>query len=418
MIDKFNEFGKSHQGISRLAFTEEEQFAKDYFIQLCREMGMTVKVDSIGNIIARRKGKKDTLPAVAVGSHLDTVYNGGRYDGLLGVVAGIEIVRSMEDENLETLHPIEVIAFSCEESSRFGISTLGSKAMIGELQFEEIRNLKDKDNISLSEALKKQNLSLENYHMAERSKGDLKAFYELHIEQGTNLIDYGHTIGIVSGIAAPLRLSVNIKGKSSHSGTTRMLNRKDALLAAAELSMAVEKAANLEGEYGTVGTVGDLKVYPGAMNVIPGQAKLKIDIRSTNEGSRERVLEQVKKEMASIESKRGVEISIEWMTKEAPVLMDEALIRRNESLCQEMGYSYILMPSGAGHDAMNMAKRWPSSIIFIPSVDGLSHHPDEYTKNEDIEKGIKFFEKVVRDQAILEGKERGQHEGKESQTYL
>ncbi|MEK4381641.1 M20 family metallo-hydrolase [Aeribacillus sp. FSL K6-2848] len=399
-LEKINEFGKTDCGISRLAYSDEEQQAKFYLLEQCRNLGMKISVDPVGNMIARYEGLDHTLPAVAVGSHLDTVYNGGKFDGVLGVVAGLEIVRSIVEQGITTLHPIELICFACEESSRFNFSTLGSKAMIGSLNLETLKQLKDHDGISLAHAFQKQNLHLENYHMAERTERELKAFFELHIEQGAKLIESGKRIGIVTGIAAPLRLAVSIEGKSSHSGTTAMGHRKDALLAAAELSLAVEEAAFAESDFETVATVGVLDVHPCAMNVIPGLAELKIDIRSTDIESRNRVFKKIQEEIAFLQNKRGVVIKIDWMIEEEPVMMDQGIAKTIASICEEQGLSYMFMASGAGHDSMNMAKRWPTALIFVPSVDGLSHHPDEYTKQEDIAAGIALLEQAVLTSAI------------------
>lgn len=417
-LDAFNEFGKTENGISRIAYSDEEQKAKEYFIQQCENLGMSVTVDPVGNIIARLEGINDLLPAVAIGSHLDTVYNGGKFDGVLGVVAGLEVARGLVEEGVKTLHPIEIISFSCEESSRFNFSTLGSKAMIGDVTLETLKTLKDRDDIPIEEAFSEQKLNLGNYKKAERNKTDLKVFYELHIEQGSRLIESAKTIGLVTGIAAPLRLAINIKGKSSHSGTTGMKQRKDALLAASELTMIVERAALEESKFETVATVGVLDIYPSAMNVIPGIAKLKIDIRSTDIHSRYRVLNRIKDGILLIQKKRGVSVSIDWMHEEEPVLMDKNVTEEIASICRNEGLKYMFMPSGAGHDAMNMAKRWPASMIFIPSFDGLSHHPDEYTDKADIAAGIELLEKVVRTSAIISTGEECQHGITSSQNYL
>lgn len=400
-LEILNRFGNRENGIFRLAYTNEEQEASQFFTQKCLEIGMTVRTDEVGNIIARREGLDDSLPAVVIGSHLDTVYSGGRFDGVLGVVAGLEIVRTLAEEGITTLHPIEVISFACEESSRFNFSTLGSKAMIGDLNLESLQLLKDREEITLEDALKKSNLILENYQMAERKSKEIKVFFELHIEQGSKLIENGKTIGLVTGVAAPIRLAVKIEGKSSHSGTTSMKERKDALLAAAELSLAVEEAALAESEYDTVATVGVLDVQPGAMNIVPGLAQLKIDIRSIDINSRNRVLEKIKEEMAFIQEKRSVSISTDWTTEEAPVMMDHDVTKKISFICNELGLSYMFMPSGAGHDSMNMAKSWASSLVFVPSVDGLSHHPDEFTDKVDIAAGVKLLEEAVKAHAII-----------------
>lgn len=404
-LASINDYGKSGYGISRLAYTDVDQQAKQFFIQQCRTLGMKIRVDSVGNIISTYKGLNENLPSVAIGSHLDTVYNGGCFDGTLGVVAGLEIIRDFVAKGIKTLHPIELIVFSCEESSRFNISTLGSKAMIGDLDLASLRNLKDKDNITIDEAFKLNNLNIQKYHSSERDENELKVFFELHIEQGKKLIHSQKTIGIVTGVAAPLRLSIRIEGENAHSGTTSMELRKDALLAASELSLLVEKAALEELEHETVATVGVLEIFPSAINVVPGLAKLKIDIRSINIDSRNRVLKRIKENIEVIENKRKVSILIDWISEEAPVMMDDIVANNVKSICEKLELSYMFMPSGAGHDSMNMAKKWPTSLIFVPSVDGLSHHPNEYTKDEDIFAGIQVLKSAVEQYAIIVNEE-------------
>jgi len=400
LLDEFNTFGYTENGMRRITYTKEEKLAKEFFKKKSEELGMDVRFDSVGNVIARREGIDHSLPAIAVGSHIDTVYNGGKYDGLIGVIAGLEIIEMLEEEGIQTVHPIEVIAFTCEESSRFNFSTLGSKAMTGDLKQSDITQLKDRDNISLQEALKRQNLELENIHLAKREEKEIKAFFELHIEQGNKLIENNKTVGIVDGIAAPLRVSLTIEGKSAHSGTTSMEKRQDALLAAAELALEVEKAAVVERKQSTVATVGVMNVLPGAINIVPGLVNLKIDIRSTDVNSRNRVWKKVSDKVEQLEKHRNVKVVIEWKSEEVPVMMDKTIVHSLSELCENMNIEYMTMSSGAGHDSMNMAKNWPTGLIFIPSLDGLSHHPEEFTKLEDISTGIKLLKEVVLSYAM------------------
>ncbi|MCM3762324.1 Zn-dependent hydrolase [Alkalihalobacillus oceani] len=399
-LEKISQLGATANGMERIAYSEAERQAKQFLREQCEQLGMTVREDEAGNLIARKEGIDPSLPAVAVGSHLDTVYNGGKYDGTLGVIAGLEIVRMLAEEEINTLHPVEVIAFACEESARFNASTLGSKAMTGFLDLDSLRSLKDKDNRSIQEVVAEQGLQFESMTKAARSKEDIKVFLELHIEQGSKLIDRKKTIGVVTGIAAPMRLSLTIDGKSSHSGTTGMKNRHDAFLAAAELSLVVEKAALAEEQYETVATVGVVDVLPGAMNVVPGKASLKIDIRSTNGESRKRVLAAIKQEIARVEQSRKVKVTIDWQTEEEPVMMDEMLVKKMATICENQRIPYSFLPSGAGHDSMYMAKRWPTALLFVPSVDGLSHHPDEFTEAGDIVTGIGVMKEAVLAYAI------------------
>ena len=226
-ISKYTSDGK---GINRLAYTSEERSALEFLEKELIKEGLTTKMDPCGNLIARRKGVDPTLPAVACGSHIDSVYEGGRYDGTIGVLAGIEAIRNLNQNDIKTLHPIELIIFACEESSRFGVSTLGSKAMAGNLDLNSISNLKDKDGITIQQAFENCNLDFNSIQKSKREKNELKTFLELHIEQGPNLEEKGIPIGIITGIAAPTRLMIKIEGVASHSGSTSMLNRKDALL--------------------------------------------------------------------------------------------------------------------------------------------------------------------------------------------
>lgn len=401
LFEKVNEFGKTNKGINRLAYTIEERDALKYIESLCIDEDLKTKMDDCGNLIIRREGQDSTLPAVACGSHIDTVYEGGAYDGTIGVLAGLEAIRSLDDREIKTLHPIEIIIFACEESSRFGVSTIGSKAMVGNLNIDSISNLKDRDGISFKQAFRDSNLDFESIHKCKRSQNEIKAFLELHIEQGPHLEEKNLQIGVVTGIAAPTRLKVEIKGVSSHSGATNMLNRKDSLLAAAEIALIIEKYAKQESEKGTVGTVGVLNIRDGAMNVIPGYVEMKIDIRGIHKESKEKVLQGLIKETDLIEKNRGVKIDLKIISKENPVLTDKKIQQIIIKNCESLKLTYMSMPSGAGHDAMNMARKYATGVIFVPSKDGLSHNPDEYTKMEDIYKGVELLEKTLLDLAVV-----------------
>lgn len=394
-LNEINEFGKSNNELNRLAFTKHEQKAKKHLVTLFEKEGMVVHTDFAGNIIARRKGIDSTLPAIACGSHIDTVYNGGNYDGTVGVVAGLEVIRALNEQNIQTKYPIEVIVFACEESARFGVSTIGSKAMAGLINKNNLENLKDKDGIYLRDAFKSCSLSIDLIDSAVRDKKELKAFYELHIEQGPILEKRQKQVGIVTGIAAPVRFKIQIKGQASHSGTTPMNMRKDAFSAAAEITLALEESANLESEYGAVATVGDCLVLPGAMNVVPGKTELKVDIRSTSTQAKERIVQSMYHDIFKIEKERGLKIEVTKLSNESPVAMDETVIKSLEMTCKKLGFSYMKMPSGAGHDVMNMAKICPTGLIFIPSKNGLSHNPREFTSLKDIENGIRLLKDEI-----------------------
>ncbi|WP_235850463.1 Zn-dependent hydrolase [Niallia circulans] len=400
LLNNMNQYNSGTKGITRVAFTNEEQACSHAFMRLCKNEGLEIRMDYCGNIIARREGKQKNLPPVVIGSHLDTVYQGGKYDGVVGVTAGLEVIKRLNEQNLETEHPIEIISFACEESSRFGVSTVGSKAMAGTLQKEKYRHLKDKDGITFEKALSLCALRFDQLDLASRATERFQAFFELHIEQGPILMNTNKKIGIVTGIAAPVRFIIEVKGAASHSGTTPMNMRKDALLGASELALALEEAAKEEQHNGTVATIGVLSIPMGAMNVVPGTVEMKVDIRSTSTASRNKVLTALLKKMEVVQERRGLTITSQEISKEEPVQLSKELTLQIEKICLEKKLPYQWMQSGAGHDAMNMTSFGPVGLIFIPSLNGISHHPDEHTDLDDILIGIDVLEAVVLQQAI------------------
>lgn len=395
LFDKINQYNSGDRGITRVAYTNEEQTCTHAFMRLCKAENLEIRMDACGNVIARREGKVKGLPPVVMGSHLDTVYQGGKYDGTVGVTAALEVIKRLNERGIETNHPIEIISFACEESARFGVSTVGSKAMAGVIDKEKYRNLTDRDGISMEKAFALCALDFNSIEEASRANEEFKAFFELHIEQGPILINNEKKIGIVTGIAAPERFIFKIIGKASHSGTTPMNMRRDALLGASEIALALEKAAIREQKNGTVATVGVLNIQSGAMNVIPGEVEMKVDIRSTSLESRKRVLNELQEVIAAVKQTRQLEIQSFEISSEEPVLLHADVIDSLTKICETKELPYEVMPSGAGHDAMNMARLCPTGLIFIPSVDGLSHHPNEYTPMDDILLGIDVLEQAV-----------------------
>lgn len=399
-LKTFNRIGYSKNGMNRLAYTEEELKAKNLFIKICKDEGMKVRMDACGNVIARREGTHSELPPVMIGSHMDTVYDGGQYDGAVGVVVGIELIRNLNDRKIQTKHPIEVICFTAEESSRFGVATIGSKAMAGKLNTEKVADLKDHDGVTLKEAFTQMDLNFKEVESVSRRNENLKAFFEVHIEQGPVLEKEKKKIGIVTGIAAPTRIKVTLEGKASHSGTTPMNLRRDAFLGAAEIGLIVEQAAKSEASHGTVATVGDCTIEPGAMNVVPGKAEMKIDIRGIESASKQRVLAKVMDGLRELEKRRKLVVHSEMLVDDEPVLLEEEVVSSISETCEQSGISNLKMPSGAGHDAMNMAPLCPTGLIFIPCKDGLSHHKDEFASLYDIGVGAYLLEKEVLKWAI------------------
>lgn len=390
-----NAYSDNGSGINRLAYTDMERQAVEYIRRLCENEDMTVRIDAVGNLIARREGKDPSLPAVAFGSHIDTVYAAGKYDGTLGVAVAIELIRDMNEKDIQIEHPLELIVFVCEESARFGYSTLGSRAIAGTLKKQDILDLQDKNGVFLMQEFEKYGLAIENLESAKRKQGDFAAFIEFHIEQGPVLEKEERQVGIASGIAGSTRFKVEVLGVASHSGTTPMAYRKDALLGAAEIALTLEKAALAEHEHGTVATVGVFDVKPGAMNIIPGAVEINVDIRGISETSKNRIIEALLQTVQVIEKKRHLEIHYKKISEQDPVMLDENIIEEIRKTCEEKGFSYKIMPSGAGHDAMNMAALCPTGLIFIPSKGGLSHNPDEYSSMEQIALGAELFKNEI-----------------------
>lgn len=391
------------EGINRLAFTDADWAGRQYIIDRMTDAGLSVEIDDFVNVIGYKIGKKPDLPAVMVGSHTDSVPNGGNYDGVVGVLSAIEVIRSMIDDGYEHDHTIAVVSFMCEESGRFGNATLGSKAMRGELTLQDLHHLVDKQGISLYEALKGRNLNPDGIETMAY-KRPVKSFTEIHIEQGKVLEHEQKTIGIVTGIAAPERFYVTIRGNADHSGATPMNLRHDALCGASKIILGIEEIASMQEEPPVVGTVGVVEVTPGAMNVIPGAVKLGVDIRSISKVARNSVVTLVKEFIDITAEKRGLSYTIETIAQDHPVEMHPAMIREIEEAVKSVGVEYMTIPSGAGHDAMHWAEVVPTGMIFIPCRDGISHNPAEFAEMDDIVTGAAVLDKVLRKLSLEETK--------------
>ena len=382
-------------GINRLAFTDADWAGRQYIVDRMIDAGLTVEADGFGNVIGYKAGKNPDLPVVMVGSHTDSVPNGGNYDGVVGVLSAIEAVRSMTEDNVEHDHTIAVVDFMSEESGRFGASTLGSKALRGELTLDDLHRLVDKKGISIYEALQSRNLNPDGIETMEYTR-PVKAFIEIHIEQGKVLEHEQKKIGIVTGIAAPERFYLTIRGNADHSGATPMKLRYDALCGASKIILGIEEIASMQEEPPVVGTVGVIEVIPGAMNVIPGAVKLGVDIRSISKVARDSVVTLIKEFIDVICEKRGLSYTIEPIAQDHPVAMHPAMIREIDGAVKAVDVEYMTMPSGAGHDAMHWANVVPTGMIFIPCHEGISHNPAEFTDMADIITGAKVLDTVLR----------------------
>ena len=389
-----------HGSVTRLVFSIKELRSRQVLIHLMRQAGLKIQVDAIGNIFGRLDGADPKAPALLAGSHLDTVIHGGKYDGPVGVIGALEAVRTIQENKIPLRAPLEVVCFIGEESSRFGFSTLGSSLVAGEVQPKDLTNAVDAQGTKLADVLSSLGISPRNLFRLARDPKSMKAYLELHIEQGPILEAKAKRIGLVTSIAAPSRFKVIFAGRADHSGTTPMEMRKDALVAAAQLIEYVEKICRKFSsmEKGrVVGTVGAMKIEPGVINAVPGRTELSIDIRSTSAPAKDKVARLVKQRGAAIARDRGIAIEVLNIRAEDPVPLDKRLLRLTRQLCDAKAIDYEIMPSGAGHDAMQMAKITPAGMIFIPSRRGISHNPLEWTDPDDIALGAQLLmETMIR----------------------
>jgi N-carbamoyl-L-amino-acid hydrolase len=389
-----------HGSVTRLVFSIKELRGRQFLIHLMRQAGLQINIDRIGNIFGRLNGGNAKAPAVLVGSHLDTVIHGGKFDGTMGVIGALEAVRTLKEQRVPLASPVEVVCFVGEESSRFGYSTLGSSLVAGEVHGKDLSNATDAQGTKLEDILASLGIHRRNLRSMRRDPSTLKAYMELHIEQGPILEAKEKRIGVVTSIAAPTRFKVIFTGQADHSGTTPMEMRKDALVAASEVIVAVEKICRRYSrmEKGrVVGTVGAMKIEPGVINAIPGQAELSVDIRSITAAAKNRAVRLVHAKIREVARRRRLRVDILPIREEEPVPLDKRLVHLLKECCDARGIAYEVMPSGAGHDAMQMAKITPSGMLFIPSRRGISHSPLEWSEPEDICLGTQLLlDSIIR----------------------
>jgi N-carbamoyl-L-amino-acid hydrolase len=383
--------------VTRLVFSVTELRSRQLLVHLMTQAGLKVHVDRIGNIFGRLEGGAEG-PAVLAGSHLDSVVHGGKFDGPVGVIGALEAVRTLKESGLALPCPVEAVCFVGEESSRFGFSTLGSSLVAGQVKMKDLTNAVDARGTKLGEVLAGLGVDRDSLPALKRDPKTIKAYLELHIEQGPVLEAKGKKIGVVTAIAAPTRLRIIFTGQADHSGTTPMEMRKDALAAAANLIAYVEQAAreNASMEKGrVVGTVGAIKVEPGVINAIPGKVELAVDIRSITGKAKDRVAGAVEARAREIAAEREMQVEILPLRSEEPVELDAGLIGVIRDICEERKIAYEVMPSGAGHDAMQIAKIAPAGMIFVPSKKGISHSPLEWTDPEEICLGAEILLEAI-----------------------
>ena len=372
--------------VTRVVYSETDRQARDYVTGLCHEAGLAVRTDAVGNLFARWRGSDATAAAVGTGSHIDAIPNAGRYDGVVGVLGGLEAIRAMQRAGLCPRRSVELLIFAAEEPTRFGIGCFGSRLLAGVLDGSAGERLHDPAGRTLDDWRAEAGFqgAVDSVRLPA---GYYSAFVELHIEQGPLLERAGILLGIVTAIAAPASSIITIQGEGGHAGAALMPGRRDALCAAAEIVLAVEAAAKTTGAVDTVGTVGICEVFPCAINSIPSRVKLSMDVRDIDEGRRDGVLDRIERTAAEMAARRNVTIQAEMLNADAPAACDPAVVAALERAAAAHGLPCRRMVSRAYHDSLFMARVAPTSMLFIPCRGGVSHRPDEYAAPEAIAGG-------------------------------
>ena len=393
-LDELRELGAiDGGGSSRLAFTEIDGKGRDLVVTWMRDLGLDVTVDGIGNVIATRRGRLDG-PPVMTGSHIDTVRTGGRFDGCLGVLAGLEIIESLMDADVVTDRPIAVGFFSNEEGARFPPDMMGSLVYVGGMPLEEAL-----DTVGIDGTRVRDDLEAIGYLGSSPIPGESPhAFVELHIEQGPVLEEAGFTIGAVESVQGISWTEIEVVGQSNHAGTTPMRLRHDAGYAAAAIAHFVRGLANEMGG-DQVATCGAMSLHPSLVNVIAARATLTVDLRNTEESELQYAESKLTEFLDQLGTDEGVTISTRTLARFEPVVFDQDVVATVESHAKSLGHSVRRMPSGAGHDAQMMARVAPTGMVFVPSIDGISHNPAERTDPADLEAGANVLLRTLVDLA-------------------
>jgi len=384
--------------VTRIVFSPVDLNARAYLKSLCGSAGLTVREDPVGNTFARWTGREPNLPAIGTGSHTDAIPFSGRYDGTAGVLGGLEAIRALQRAQLRPRRSIELLIFTAEEPTLFGIGCLGSRLLSGSLRAETARQLKNRDGKTLDEIRSEAGFG-DSLDRVRLPPGYYAAFVELHIEQGAILERRSIPLGVVTAIAAPASLRIAIEGEGGHAGAVLMPERRDAFLAAAEIALAVEQAAKSTGAIDTVGTVGVCEVFPGAINSIPSRVRIEIDFRDTDLARRDAALAGIFKNCDELAARRRVTIEREMINADAPIQCSPLVVDALTRACREHGFESLPMVSRAYHDSLFMSQIAPVAMLFIPCRNGVSHRPDEYAAPEDLARGSLVLAQALADLA-------------------
>ncbi|MEM6258637.1 MAG: M20 family metallo-hydrolase [Planctomycetota bacterium] len=375
--------------VTRVVFSEVDLRARSWLAGLFEQAGLSMRIDPIGNTYARwcPAGCDPDAPAIGTGSHIDAIPHAGMYDGTVGVLGGLEAVRALQRAGHSPSCPIDVILFTSEEPTRFGLGCSGSRAMCGQLSSDQLAELRDETGTGFDSIRRDAGFagSLETVRLSDTA---YSAFIELHIEQGPRLEQEQTDLAPVTAIAAPATVNFTVTGEGGHAGGVLMPDRKDALNAAALMVSAIERAAIQSGSPDIVATVGTLTIHPGAVNSIPSRVDFSLDLRDIDRANRDAVLQTILASARSIAGERGVELSHHVLNSDPPAQCEPRLVEALSQAAEAGGYSYKPMISRAYHDSLFMATRFPTAMLFIPCRGGVSHRPDEYAEPRHIEAGV------------------------------
>lgn len=374
--------------VQRILYTEADVAARSFLRRLFEAEGLQVREDPIGNIFARWKGSEENVGTVGTGSHYDAIPYSGMYDGTLGVIGAVEAIRALKRSGFQPQRSIEILAFTSEEPTRFGLGCIGSRALVGAIRPTELKALRDENGTSFEEARHAAGYTAPLDDNLELDKDYYSAFIELHIEQGPDLEATETDLGIVTAIAAPAQLIVDFEGDGGHAGALLMHRRNDALLAGAELALFVEAAALQTKSEDTVATTGTLSVTPGAVNSVPRGTKLGIDIRDSDLARRNAVLDEILTAVPTIATRRKVRFRTDLLNSDPPASSSPTLLTALETSATKFHLSHTRMVSRAYHDSLFIAHRFPTAMLFIPCRHGISHRPDEFSSPDQIQKGV------------------------------
>ncbi len=395
-LQRLAEIGaEGNDGVTRPPFTPEERRAHQLMGRWMGAAGLQVHVDPFGNTIGVRAGRQPDLPAIGLGSHLDSVYHGGRFDGTVGSVSALEAVRMLNEAGVITERPLWVVCFAAEEGARFGEACLGSKAVSGGLEPRDLERLRDASGVTLSEAMRQLGIDPAGLVAARWGRGQLAAFLELHIEQARVLELEQKKIGLVDAVAGNTRVRLEFHGRADHSGGTPMHYRKDALAAAAEVVMAAEAIANEPRRRATVATVGRLDVYPNSITTVPGSVVAYLDVRDVDSDRQRATAQDILSTAQQVAARRGVELVYDVLSDTSPAVMPVWLRELTTEVARRLGLAHRVISSGAGHDSAILSRVIPAALIFVPSHDGASHCPEEWTSVDDIADGVRVLANSV-----------------------